>query len=39
MEKVPDRKIGARNTDPVVAPGYVQFYIVTTWETPGNHWC
>ena len=20
-------------------PGNVQFYIVTTWETPGNHWC
>ena len=19
--------------------GNVQFYIVTTWETPGNHWC
>ena len=19
-------------------PGNVQFYIVTTWETPGNHW-
>ena len=18
---------------------YMQFYIVTTWETPGNHWC
>ena len=21
------------------ASGNVQFYIVTTWETPGNHWC
>ena len=20
-------------------PGNVQFYIVITWETPGNHWC
>ena len=20
-------------------PGNVQFYIVTTWETPGNRWC
>ena len=20
-------------------PGNVQFYIVTSWETPGNHWC
>ena len=20
-------------------PGNVQFSIVTTWETPGNHWC
>ena len=20
-------------------PWNVQFYIVTTWETPGNHWC
>ena len=20
-------------------PRNVQFYIVTTWETPGNHWC
>ena len=20
-------------------PGNVQFYIVTTWETPENHWC
>ena len=20
-------------------PGKVQFYTVTTWETPGNHWC